>query len=254
MADAAKTDLHAYVLRLADNSLILGQQISAWCGHAPVLEEDIALANVALDLIGQTTNWLNYASELEAGKRTADQLAFMRDEREFNNVLLVEQPNGNFAQTLVRQYLFDAWHYYLLQALSGSSDAQLAEIAQKSIKEVTYHLERSTDLVVRLGDGTQESHDMMQTALDGLWRYTEELTQPDSLDEAMLASGIGPDLGQVKKSFDAHCASTLEMATLVAPDAVHMRHGGKSGIHDEYMGRLLAEMQILPRSYPGAAW
>ena len=158
-----QTHLQKYVLRLGDNALILGQQISAWCGHAPALEEDIAFANVALDLIGQATNWLNYAAELNAEPTTADNLAFLRDEREFSNVLLVEQPNKGFGHSLMRQFLFDCWHYPMLQALTESSDKHIAEIAQKSVKEVAYHLERSTDLIIRLGDGSNESHDRMQS-------------------------------------------------------------------------------------------
>lgn len=254
MGQACQTELWDYVLRLGDNALILGQQVSAWCGHAPALEEDIAFANVALDLIGQATNWLEYAADIEGKERTADDIAFLRDENEFKNVLLVEQPNGDFGQSLMRQFLFDVWHYYLLAELRSSSDEQIAEIAEKSLKEVTYHLERSSDLIIRLGDGTDESHAYMQRALGILWRFTGELNTMDDLDINLLDAGIGADLTQVESGFTQHTRTVFKRANLSLPKTVFMRMGGKVGAHSEAMGLLLAEMQCLQRNHPGAAW
>jgi len=253
-SEISKIDLQNYVLRLADNALILGQQVSAWCGHAPALEEDIAFANVALDLIGQATNWLNYAAELDDKDITADDLAFMRDERDFKNTLLVEQPNADFGTSLMRQFLFDSYHYFFLKALVTSTDSRLADIAAKSLKEVTYHLERTSDLIIRLGDGSEESHGYMQRALDKLWRFTGELMQADDLDNKMYTAGIAPDLEAVKAAFNAHVEQVFRQAMLIKPEGVYMRSGGKTGLHGEYMGRLLAEMQYLRRSHPDATW
>lgn len=246
--------LQEYVLRLADNALILGQQVSAWCGHAPALEEDIAFANTALDLIGQATLWLTYASELDADGRSADDLAFLRGEREFTNALLVEQPNGDFGQSLMRQYIFDAYHYPFLHALTQSSDGRIAEIAQKSVKEVAYHLERSSDLIIRLGNGTDESRGYMNRALAKLWRYSGELCAVDDLDADMLAANIGPDLSGVKEGFETHTTQVFARANLDVPEAPDLGTRGRQGLHSEHMGRLLAEMQYLQRSFPNASW
>lgn len=244
-----------YLLRLADNALVLSQRLSEWCGKGPALEEDMALTNVALDLIGQARFWFTYAGEIEGAGRDEDKLAFLRDAHAFRNVLLVEQPNGNYADTLARQFYFDTWHYLLLQRLCASSDPRIAAIADKSLKEVAYHVRRSTDLVVRLGDGTQESHDKMQAALDDLWMYTDELFQPDAVDEAMAAQGVGPDLKTLREPWLNHVCRVLEEATLQVPamDA-WMQKGGKQGVHSEHLGYLLAEMQFLQRAYPGARW
>jgi len=249
-----QTKLQDYVLRLGDNALILGQQVSAWCGHAPALEEDIAFANVALDLIGQATNWLNYAAELSEEPTTADNLAFLRNEREYTNVLLSEQPNTNFAYSLMRQFLFDCWHYPMLKHLTTSKDEGIAQIAQKSLKEVAYHLERSTDLIIRLGDGTDVSHNHIQNALNELWQFTGELSAADELDMQMFEKGIAPDLSAVNEAFQGHIEKVLSLAMLTLPEAVIMRTGGKSGTHSENMGPLLAEMQYLQRAHPGATW
>lgn len=246
--------LSQYALRLGDNCLILGHRVSEWCGHAPAVEEDIALANIALDLIGQTQLWLGLAGGLEGSGRTADNLAYLRDAPEFRNVLLVEQPNGDFAQTLMRQFLFDAWHYPVLDALSGSPEARFAEIAEKAIKEVAYHRERSTDLVIRLGDGTDESHARMQRALDDLWPYTGELFTGDAVDGAIAEAGVGPDLAAIRTHWDAHVVPALDAATLRRPDGGYMHKGGKVGVHSEKFGFLLAEMQYLQRAYPNATW
>ena len=248
----SKTD---YVRRLGDNALVLSQRLSEWCGKGPALEEDMALINVALDLIGQARLWLSYAGELEGQGRGEDQLAFLRDAHQFHNLLLVELPNGSYADTLARQFLFDVWHYFLLQGLCQSDDARIVEIAQKCLKEVTYHVRRSTDLVVRLGDGTEESHRRMQAAIDDLWMYTGELFTPDALDTAMQQQGLAPALDELQQKWQLHVAEVLQLATLRMPAAgLWMQSGGKQGRHTEHLGYLLAEMQFLQRSYPGAAW
>lgn len=254
MPVSSPDDLRNYVLRVGDNALILGQQVSMWCGHAPALEEDIAFANVSLDLIGQATNWLNYAAELEGQSRTADDLAFLRSDREFKNVLLTEQPNYDFGHSLMRQFLFDAFHYFQLTSLCHSSFTSIADIAQKSVKEVAYHLERSSDLIIRLGDGSDESHAIMQMALNKLWRFTGELTTADSLDSAMFEEGVGADYQAIAKGFDEHTARVFDLALLRVPQPVFMASGGKIGVHSEAMGPLLAEMQHLQRAHPGASW
>lgn len=248
-------DKFAYLLRLGDNALILSQRLSEWCGKGPALEEDMALTNVALDLIGQARLWLSYAGEVEGAGRTEDQLAFLRDAHDFHNVLLVEQTNGNYADTVARQFYFDAWHYFLLEKLSASSDPRIAEIAVKSLKEVSYHLRRSGDLVVRLGDGTEHSKRLMQAALDDLWMYTDEMFQSDALDDGMEASGVAPRLAELRTPWLAHVAEIFEEATLVSPAAgAWMQKGGKQGVHGEQLGYVLAEMQFLQRAYPGAQW
>ncbi|MEQ9331244.1 1,2-phenylacetyl-CoA epoxidase subunit PaaC [Thalassobaculum sp.] len=246
--------LFEYALRLGDNGLILGHRVSEWCGVSPVLEEDIALANVALDLIGQATLWLGLAAELEGKGRSADDLAFLRDAGGFRNLLLVEQPNGDFAQTLARQYFFDAWHHPLLAALATSSEPRIAEIAEKASKEAAYHLNRSRDLVVRLGDGTPESHGRMQRSVDDLWPYTGELFLADPVDEAMAAAGAAPALSDIRALWDAEVSATLAQATLRRPEPGYVQKGGKRGVHSEHLGFLLAEMQFLQRAYPGARW
>ena len=218
---------------MGDNTLVLGHRVSEWCGHAPVLEEDIALANTALDLIGQTTLWLDLAGKVEDAGRDADRLAFHRDVWDFRNLLLVEQPNGDFGQTIMRQFLFDAWHLSQLTALMESSDAQIAAIAEKSSKEVTYHLERATDTVIGLGDGTDESHRRMQNALDLLWPY----------------------VGEMFVAYDTLVNDVFTAATLTRPESDFGHRGGKSGKrHSEHLGHMLTQMQWLQRAYPDATW
>ena len=243
-----------FTLRMGDNCLVLGQRVSEWCGHAPILEEDIALANTALDLIGQTQFWLGLAGELEGKGRTADDLAFKRDAREFKNCLLVEQENGDFGQTLMRQFLFDAWHHPMLKALTESKNERIAEIAAKSVKEAAYHLDRSSDLVIRLGDGSQESHDRMQSALNALWRFSGELTAPDAVDEALAEEDVAPDLNAIRALYDATAARVLNEAQLTPPEGAFMQTGGKAGLHGEALGYMLSEMQHLQRAFPGARW
>jgi len=250
--------LFEYLLRLGDSSLILSQRLGAWTGHGPILEEDLALTNTALDLLGQARMWLTLAGEVEGAGRDEDALAYHRDAHQFHNVLLVERDNGNYADTMARQFLFDVWHYFLLQRLEQSTDERVAAIAAKSIKEVTYHVRRSSDMVVRLGDGTDESHAKMQAAIDDAWRFTGELFADDAVDQDVAARGIGCDLSALRDPWIAHVREVLEEATLTVPDEAAANHlayrGGRQGKHTEALGYVLAEMQYLPRAYPGATW
>lgn len=246
--------LFEYLQRMGDNCLILGHRNSEWCGHAPALEEDIALANVALDMIGQTQFWLELAGKIEGKGRTADDLSYLRDAYDFRNLLMLELPNGDFGHTLMRQFLFDAWHLPQLIELRNSSYKAIADIAEKATKEVTYHLERSTDLVIRLGDGSEVSHLRMQSALDALWSYTGEMLEGDDIDQALMLEGIVPDPAVVAQRWREHVDATLAQATLTPPDSTHVRRGGKRGAHSEHLGYILAEMQFLQRAYPGATW
>jgi ring-1,2-phenylacetyl-CoA epoxidase subunit PaaC len=249
-------------LRLADNGLVLAQRLGGWVGKGPALEEDIASTNVALDLLGQSRLWLAYAGEIEGRDhppgRTEDQFAYFRDGAEFRNLLLVEQPNGHYGDTIARQFLFDQWHVLALEALSGSRDARIAGIAAKALKEVRYHVERSTDCVVRLGDGTRESHARMQAAIDALWMYTGEMFAVDATERALIEAGIAADVAAVEGAWRAQVRSVFAEATLEVPSDDWMQggrgRGGKQGVHTEHLSHLLAEMQILPRSSPEARW
>lgn len=223
-------------------------------GHAPTLEEDLGLANIALDLIGQARLLLTYAAEIEGRGRDEDALAFLRDAAEFCNASLAEQPNGDFGCTIVRQFLLDAWQLEVYEALSGSSDARLAEIAAKAVKETRYHLRFSAGWLVRLGDGTAESHARVEQALDALWRFTDELLTPDALDEEMAAAGIGPSLAVLRSRWQERVNAVLDEATLKRPAAARYPWYGKRGVHTEHLGHMLGEMQHLPRAFPGAAW
>lgn len=244
-----------WLCRMGDSTLILGHRVSEWCGKAPALEEDIALANTALDLIGHTQMWLGLAAEVEDAGRDADRLAYLRDAMKFRNLLIVELPKGDLAQTLMRQFLFDAWHHAMLTRLLSSSSPRVAEIAAKALKEVSYHLERSSDLVIRLGDGTEESHRRMADALDLLWPYTGEMFQTDSVDEAVAAEGIAPRPDELRAEWEETVREVLDEATLAWPKAkADAQKGGKTGRHTEHLGYLLAEMQFLQRAYPGAEW
>jgi ring-1,2-phenylacetyl-CoA epoxidase subunit PaaC len=243
------------LLRLGDNTLVLGHRVSEWCGKAPVLEEDIALANTALDLIGQTQMWLGYAAEVEGAGRSADDLAMLRDVWDFRNILMVERPNLDFGHTIMRQFLFDAWHRDLLGALTLSSDPRVAEIAAKAVKEATYHLDRSAETVIALGDGTEESHTRMQTALDLLWPYTGEMFHADATDAQMVAEGIAPDPAGLRAAWLARVTATMAEATLALPQDDFAHKGGRTGKqHTEHLGHLLTQMQWLQRAYPGAQW
>ncbi|NDW47779.1 1,2-phenylacetyl-CoA epoxidase subunit PaaC [Ruegeria sp. PrR005] len=244
-----------FLLRMGDNTLVLGHRVSEWCGHAPVLEEDIALANTALDLIGQTQMWLALAGEVQGEGKSADDLAFLRDAWDFRNALLVEVPNGDFGRTLMRQFLFDSWHKLMLERLKGSSDERVAAIAEKAVKEVTYHVERSRDTVIGLGDGTEESHARMQEALDYLWPYVGELFTGDAVDAEMVAAGIAPDPASLRADYDAIMAEVMAEATLSIPKSGFAHKGGRDGrMHTEHLGHLLTSMQWLQRAYPGARW
>lgn len=244
-----------WLCRMGDSTLILGHRISEWCGHGPVLEEDIALANTALDLIGHTQMWLGLAGEVEGKGRSADDLAFLRDAMQFRNLQLVELPNGDMGLTLMREFLFDAWHHEMLTALCRSSSPRVSEIAAKAVKEATYHLERSSDLVIRLGDGTDESHSRMQDALDRLWPYTGEMFLADGVDEAVAKAGIAPEPGSLLAPWQRIVDEVLAEATLRKPEArADVHRGGKQGRHTEHLGYVLAEMQFLQRAYPGASW
>ena len=251
-----------YLLRLADNGLVLAQRLGEWVGKGPVLEEDIASTNVALDLLGQARLWLAYAGEVEAREgtrgRTEDELAYFRDSAQFRNLLLVEQPNGNYADTIARQYLFDQWHVLALTGLAGSRDERIAAIAAKAAKEARYHVERSADWVVRLGDGTGESHARMQAAIDALWMYTGEMFAVDATERTLIDAGVAVDAAALLAPWSVAVDAVLAEATLTAPKGGWMQgsraRGGKQGVHSEHLSRLLAEMQVLPRTYPDARW
>ncbi|MFN0203630.1 MAG: 1,2-phenylacetyl-CoA epoxidase subunit PaaC [Bacteroidia bacterium] len=244
-----------YVLRLADNALILGQRLGEWCGHGPVLEQDIALTNISLDLIGQARSFYQYVAELDGQGKSEDDYAFLRDAWDFCNVLLVELPKGHFGTTIVRQFLYDAYSFYFYTALKNSSDTQLAAIAEKSLKEVNYHLRWSSEWVIRLGDGTAESHEKVQTALNDLWTYTGEMFMMNDTDKIMLDLGIGVDLEDVQALWQLKVKEVLTQATLTQPNPnMWMQRGGKEGKHSEHLGFILAEMQFLQRAYPNAKW
>lgn len=250
-----KEALFEYLIRLGDNSLILSQRLGEWCGHGPLLEQDIALTNVALDLVGQARIILSYAGEVEGNGRSEDDLAFFRDEKEFRNNLLVEQPNSDFGATILRQYLFDVFQFYLYSSLSKSRDERLKAFAEKSLKEVTYHKKHSADWVLRLGDGTEESHQRMQSALDELWVYTDELFEMDEVDQILIEKGIAANPEEIRASWDKDVQSILTEASLSIPDTMgYMATGSRKGHHTEYLGYILAEMQIVPRSMPDAKW
>ncbi|AQQ07711.1 phenylacetate-CoA oxygenase subunit PaaI [Roseibium algicola] len=250
----ARDTLFEWLLRRGDTALVLGHRVSEWCGHSPVLEEDIALANVALDLIGQARMWLGLAGEVEGKGRGENELAYLRDAWDFRNFLLAEQPNGDFGQTLMRQFLIDAYQVPLLEALKSSKDERIAAIAAKAGKEVAYHLDRSADLVIRLGDGTEESHRRMQQALDALWSYTGEMFASDAIDTAMSEAGLAPDAASLKAEWKETIEAVLDEATLTLPESDFAHMGGLTGRHSEHLGHMLAEMQFLQRAYPGATW
>ncbi len=247
-------DLLRYLLRLGDTSLILGQRLGEWVGHAPALEEDLGLGNLALDLIGQARLLLSYAGEVEGRGRDEDALAFLRDAPEFANLTLAEQPNGDFGRTIVRQWLIDTWQLELYEALQSSTDARLAGIAGKAVKETRYHYRFSSGWLVRLGDGTQESHERVQDSVDALWRFTDELFAADEVDERLAAQGIAPELNALQPRWSARVAEDLREATLTQPASIAFPWHGKRGIHTEHLGHMLGEMQYLQRAYPGAQW
>ena len=246
--------LFEYLIRLGDDSLILGHRMSEWCGHGPILEEDIAMTNISLDLIGQATNLLKYAGEVEGKGRDEDELAFLRFDRDYKNVLLVEQPNGDFGMTMMRQFLFDAYRKPLFEALVNSSDEQLSAIAVKSLKETKYHLKHSAEWVIRLGDGTEESKQRVQESLDTIWRYTDELFFTDDIEKELLENGISADLEEIKVAWMETVNQVLSEATLNIPDHGWQHDGGRRGMHSEHLGYILAELQYMQRAYPGMEW
>ena len=243
-----------YLLRLGDNCLVLSQQLGAWCGHGPALEEDLALTNVALDLLGQARLWLSYAGEVEGLGRDEDALAYRRDAGDFRNLLLVEQPNGHYGDTVTRQFFFDAWQHHVLAGLSRSSDLRIAEIALKAAKEVRYHVERSAGLVIALGDGTQFSHTRMQASVDQLWPYTNEWFETDTVDAACAAEGLAPAAPDLAAAWHTSVEAVLAKARLAVPGTTGHQRGGRRGLHSEHLGHLLAELQFMQRAYPGAQW
>ena len=249
--------LFEYLLRLGDDRLVLGHRLSEWCGHGPILEEDIAISNVALDLLGQATMFLRLAGEVEGKGRDEDALAYFREVVEFRNCQLVELPKGDFALTIVRQFLFDVHAVVLLDALARGSHEALGAIAAKALKEAKYHVRHSGDWMLKLGDGTDESHRRAQKAVDDLWRFTPELFAADDVDRAMQDAGIAPDLAGLKAQWDTLVRDVMARATLTLPHdvprAAGMR-GGRTGAHTEHLGHMLAEMQIIARSHPGASW
>ena len=249
-----KTPEVQYVLRLADSCLILGQRLGEWCGHAPILEEDIALANMALDLIGQARALLTHAARLDGQGHDEDQLAFLRDERDFVNMTLVELPRGDFAFTVLRNLAVATWLKLVWHKLAGSRDAELAAIAGKAVKEARYHQQHAADWVVRLGDGTAESTQRMKAAVEALWPYTAELFDSDAVDQAAANAGLGPMGSELREQWQVEMGEVLTEAGLAVPEATPFVSDGKRGRHTEHMGRLLAEMQYLQRAYPGGVW
>ncbi|MFD1017525.1 1,2-phenylacetyl-CoA epoxidase subunit PaaC [Winogradskyella rapida] len=247
-------NLYKYILGIADNSLILGQRLGELTGHGPSLETDIACTNISLDLFGQVRSYFQYAAKIAGDQRTEDDIAMLRKEREYVNVLLVEQPNRNFAYTMARQFLFDVYHLLFLQELQKSKDLTLVAIANKSIKEVSYHLRFSTDWIKRLGDGTEESKAKMQDAIDGLWTYTDELFHQTEADKVMVQEGIGVDVTGLKEAYYEKVNAVLEEATLEIPESKWFQKGGKQGIHTEHLGYLLAELQYMQSAYPNMEW
>lgn len=246
--------LFTYTLRLADNALILGHRLSEWIGHAPLLEEELALGNVALDLIGEARALYAYAGAIEGKGRDEDQLAYRRDAGEFHNILLVEQPNGDFAVTIARQFLYSAFMHPFWRALAQSTDATLAAIAAKAEKEAAYHLRHASEWLIRLGDGTDESHRRAQDALDELWSYAGEMFETDAVEQKLIAQGVAVDPASLRPEWQRSMDEVLAEATLAKPAASWMQSGGRGGRHSEHLGHLLAEMQFLQRAYPGATW
>ena len=247
-------NLYQYILEIADNSLILGQRLGELCGHGPNLETDIACTNISLDVLGQVRSYYQYAAKIAGDGRTEDDIAMLRQEREYLNVLLVEQPNTDFGYTMARQFLFDVYHLLFLTELQKSKDLTLSAIASKSVKEVSYHQRFSSDWIKRLGDGTDESHERIQNAINDLWTYTDELFHETEANKAMIKEGIGVDVTKLKTTYYETLKSVLEEATLSVPESKYFQKGGKQGIHTEHMGYLLAELQYMQRAYPDMEW
>lgn len=243
-----------YLLRLGDSSLIIGHRLSEWCGHGPILEEDIALINIALDFVGNATSLLTYAAQVEGKGRTEDDLAYLRNERDYRNLLLTEQPNGDYATTIARQFLYDVYTFFLYEELKKSKDETIAAIAAKTHKEITYHLRHTTEWMYRLGDGTEESHQRLQSGLNELWMYTSDMFDMNEVDALLIQAGIAPDLNTIKESWEKRVKEVVAEATLQLPASNIKQKGSREGKHSEHLGYLLAEMQYIPRSYPGTKW
>lgn len=252
--EGSATALSEYLLRLGDDRLVLGHRLSEWCGHGPILEEDIATANIALDLLGQATIFLRLAGQAEGQGRDEDALAYWRDESQFRNASIVELPRGDFGFTILRQFLCSAWSYHHLEALSGSTNPELAAVSAKALKETRYHVRHSSEWVLRLGDGTEESHHRMQASMDELWPWTGELFWQDAVDVELRKTGMAPDLATLKAPWEAMVRDVAGRATLALPDVPMRMSRGRMGQHTEHLGHLLAEMQIVARSHPGAKW
>jgi ring-1,2-phenylacetyl-CoA epoxidase subunit PaaC len=250
----AETPLVLYILRRADDALVLGHRLSEWCGRAPMMEEEMALANMGLDLIGQARALYTYAGEVEAQGHDEDALAYRRDERTYRNLLLVEQDNGDFARTMLRQFLYAAYADRYWRSMTASRDATLAAIAAKAEKEMAYHLRHSAEWMIRLGDGTAESRARLERALATLWPFTGELFETDTIDREVIADGIGVDPDSLRDTWTATIADILARATLTVPADGFMQKGGRNGRHSEHLGHLLTELQYLQRTIPGAAW
>lgn len=249
-----KEKLYKYVLRIADDSLILGQRLAEWCGHGPILEEDIALTNISLDLIGQATNLLEFASKLDNEKQSSDDLAFLRTENKFTNILMVEQPNKDFGYTMVRQFFFDTFRKLFYEQLTNSADSTLASIAAKSLKETKYHFKHSAEWVIRLGDGTEESKRRVSEAISFYWKYTDELFYQDEIDHELIDLSIAFDLTDLKAAWLKTVNEVLAQATIPLPSDRFEQKGGRKGTHSEHLGFLLAEMQYMQRTYPNSVW
>jgi ring-1,2-phenylacetyl-CoA epoxidase subunit PaaC len=246
--------LFAYTLRLADTALVLGHRLSEWTGRGPTIEEDIALSNLALDCVGQARLFYDYAGQVEGKGRSEDDLAYLRGDRDYRNVLLVEQPNGDFAATMVRQLIYAAFAHPFMRALMRSSDPTLAGIAAKAEKEMAYHLRHAAEWVIRLGDGTEESRVRAQAAVDELMIYAGELFETDGVERELIEAGIAVDPEALRPAFDATLAQVIDEATLAMPKPSHPQSGGRTGVHTEHLARMLAEMQSLHRAHPGAVW
>lgn len=249
-----KDNLYNYILGIADNSLILGQRLGELCGHGPTLETDIACTNISLDLFGQVRSYFQYAGKIAGDNRSEDDIAMLRKEREYKNVLLVEQPNTNFAYTIGRQFLFDVYHLAFLAELQKSTDLTLSAIANKCIKEVSYHERFSSDWVKRLGDGTEQSNQKMQKAINDLWTYTDELFHQTEADKVIVAEGAGVDVTKLKVNYYKRVNEILQLANLEIPESKYFQKGGKEGIHTEHLGYLLSELQYMQRAYPNMEW
>lgn len=247
-------NLYQYILGIADNSLILGQRLGELCGHGPSLETDIACTNISLDLLGQVRSYYQYAAKIARDGRTEDDIAMLRKEHEYFNVLLVEQPNTDFGYTMARQFLFDVYHLLFLKELQKSKDLTLSAIASKAIKEVSYHQRFSSDWIKRLGDGTDESHERIQNAINNLWAYTDEFFHLSEADKTMVEEGIGVDVIKLKEEYYKKISEVLQEATLEIPETKYFQKGGKQGIHSEHMGYILAELQYMQRAYPNMEW